>query len=237
MTVFTALWPDGPRYAQSEHFPLGTDSILLADFVPLEGAEHGIDLGCGGGILTLLLLSRSEKLSMTGLEILPGAAEKAEENLKENALADRSQIICGDIRSVRTLFRAPAFDLVVANPPFFPVGSGALPRSPEKAAARGEVSCTLDDLCAAAAFLCRTGGRFCLVHKPERLSEVFVSMSRHGLEPKRLRLVCQKATSAPSLVLVEGRRGGAHGLMIEPPLQLKKESGEDSEELKRIYHR
>ena len=93
MTDFTALWPGGPRYAQAEHFPLGTDSVLLADFVPLAGAERGIDLGCGGGILTLLLLARSERLRMTGLEILPEAAAKAQENLRENALEERGRIV------------------------------------------------------------------------------------------------------------------------------------------------
>ena len=237
MTEFTELWPGGPHYAQSGHFPLGTDSVLLADFVPLAGAERGADLGCGGGILTLLLLTRSERLRMTGLEILPEAAAKADENLRKNALEGRGRIVCGDIRQVRTLFDAGSFDLVVANPPFFPLGSGALPCSPERAAARGELSCTLDELCAAAAFLCRTGGRFCLVHRPERLSEIFVAMSAHSLEPKRLRFVCARPGAAPSLALIEGRRGGGHGLSVENTLFLEDGSGAESEEARRIYHR
>ena len=132
MTEFTELWPGGPRYAQAEHFPLGTDSVLLAEFGPLAGAKRGVDLGCGGGVLTLLLLARSDKLTMTGLEILPAAAKRAEETLRENGLEDRGRVVCGDIRGVRALFEAGAFDLVVANPPFFPLGSGALPRDPER---------------------------------------------------------------------------------------------------------
>ena len=234
MTDFTELWPGGPRFAQSEHFPLGTDSVLLADFVPLAGARRGVDLGCGGGILALLLLTRAERLHMTGLEILPAAAATAAENMRENALAERSEILCGDIRAVRELFPAGSFDLAVANPPFFPLGSGALSPDPERAAARGEISCTLAELCGAAAFLLRTGGRFCLVHRPERLSEVFVEMSARGIEPKRLRLVCARSGAAPSLVLVEGRRGGARGLAIEPPLLLEDEHGAPGEELRRI---
>ena len=237
MTEFTELWPGGPRYAQAEHFPLGTDSVLLADFVPLSGASRGVDLGCGGGILTLLLLARSEKLHMTGLEILSAAAERAEENLRENMLEERGGIVCGDIRGVRALFEAGSFDLAVANPPFFSLGSGALPRDPSRAAARADGSCTLDERCAAAAWLCRTGGRFCLVHRPERLSEVFVAMSAHGLEPKRLRFVCARAGAAPSLALIEGRRGGAPGLAAEPALLLEDENGAESAELRRIYHR
>jgi tRNA1Val (adenine37-N6)-methyltransferase len=237
MTDYTELWPGGPRYAQAEHFRLGTDSVLLADFVSLPGASRGIDLGCGGGILTLLLLSRSERLRMTGLEILPDAAERAEENLRANGLETRGSIVCGDIRKARSLFQAGSFDLAVANPPFFPLGSGALPPDPARAAARGELNCTLEDLCSAASFLCRTGGRFFLVHRPERLSEIFVTMSAHGLEPKRMRFVCAREGASPSLVLIEGRRGGACGLAVDPALLLENARGEESDELKRIYHR
>ena len=237
MTDFSELWPGGPRFAAGGHFPLGTDSVLLADFVPLGGARRGIDLGCASGALSLLLLARSERLHMTGLELVPAAAALAEENLRENGWEERGEIVCGDIRAVRSLFRAGEFDLVAANPPFFPVGSGALSPDPERAAARGEISCTLGELCAAAAFLCRTGGRFCLVHRCERLSEVFVEMSARGLEPKRLRLVCARPGAAPSLALIEGRRGGAPGLAIEPVLYLEDGCGGESAELGRIYRR
>lgn len=236
MSDFCELWPGGPRFAQAEHFRLGTDSVLLADFAPLGEARRGVDLGCASGAILLLLLARSEGLHMTGLEIVQSAAARAEENLKENGWTERGEIVCGDIRAVRSLFRAGSFDLVVANPPFYACGSGALSPDAGRAAARGEVNCTLEDLCAAAAWLCRTGGRFCLVHKPERLSEVFVAMSAAGLEPKRLRLVCARVGAAPSLALIEGRRGGGHGLSVEPVLYLEDGSGAPSAELRRIYH-
>ena len=237
MTEFTPLWSGGPVFAQAPHAPLGTDSVLLADFVNTVGASRGIDLGCASGILALLLLHKAPGLSMTGLELLPEAAELARENMRRNGLTERSAIFTGDIRNHRRLFPTGSFDLVAANPPYFPVGSGALSPDPARAAARGETDCTLEELCSAAAYLCRTGGRFCLVHKPERLSEVFCRMSAVGLEPKRLRLVCRRSDSAPSLALIEGRRGGKPGLKIEPSLILTDENGEDSAEVKRIYRR
>ena len=91
-------------------------------------------------------------------------------------------------------------------------------------------------ICAAAAWLLRTGGSFSLVHKPERLSEAFCTMSARGIEPKRLRTVHSRYDAAPSLVLIEGRRGGRPGLKIEKPLILT-ENGEESAEFRRIYHR
>lgn len=237
MRRFEELWAGGPLFCQAEHFRLSTDCVLLADFINLSSAVRGIDLGCASGAIGLLLLSRSPKLHMTGLEILPEAASLAEENMERNGLSARSRIVTGDIRQHRQLFSTGSFDLVVSNPPYFPLGSGALSPDEGRAAARGEVSCTLEDICTAAAFLCRTGGSFYMVHKPERLSEALCCMSGHGLEPKRLRLVCHRAELAPNLVLIEGRRGGKPGLKVEPLLVLHNADGSETGEVKKIYHR
>ena len=126
MPGFERLWENGPLFAQAEHFRLSTDCVLLADFVNTAGAARGIDLGCASGAIALLLLARTDKLHMTGLEIVPEAAALAEENMRANAFDARSDIVCGDIRRHRELFRAGGFDLVAANPPYFPVGSGKL---------------------------------------------------------------------------------------------------------------
>ncbi len=237
MSEFFELWPGGPLFAQAEHFKLGTDCVLLADFANTAGRKRGIDLGCASGAIALLLLQKSQTIHITGLEINPKAASLAEENMKINSLSERSGIITGDIRKCRELFKTGSFDLVVSNPPYFPVGSGKLSPDKERAAARGETECNLLDICTAAAYLLPTGGSFCLVHKPERLSEACCTMSGVGIEPKRLRMVSYKAESAPNLILIEGRRGGKPGLKIEPPLILTNSDGTESEEFKRIYHR
>ena len=231
------LWPGGPQFLQAAHFRLGTDSVLLADFVNPAGAKRGVDLGCASGINMLLLLARTKALHMTGLEIVPEAAALARENMALNGFTDRGEIVTGDIRDHRALFCAGRFDLVVCNPPYFPQGCGALPQGADRAAARSELLCTLPELCAAAAWLLHTGGRAFFVHRPERLSELFVCLTESGLEPKRLRLVCRDAGSAPSLVLVEARRGGKPGLTIEPSLCLQNPDGTESAEYRRIYHR
>ena len=231
------LWAGGPVFRQDAGAKLSTDSVLLADFVKLHGAERGIDLGCGAGILSLLLLCSSEKLHMTGLELREEAAALARENLARNGFGERSEILTGDIREHRSLFAHGSFHLAVANPPYFPAGSGASSPDPARAGAREERDCTLPELCAAAAFLLPTGGRFCLVHRPERLAELLMCMRESGLEPKRMRFVSQRAESAPSLVLVEGRRGGRPGLIVEPPLILQDAEGRESGEVRRIYHR
>ena len=237
MSETEILWPGGPKLLQARHFRLGTDCVLLADFVNASGARRGIELGCASGAAMLLLLERSPKLHMTGIEIVPEAAETARENMALNNLTERSEIVTGDIRDHRAFFRAGSFDLLVCNPPYFPQGSGALPQDTDRAAARSEIRCSLSELCAAAAYLMQTGGRACFIHRPERLSELLVNLAQAGLEPKRLRLVCRDAQAAPSLVLVEARRGGKPGLTVEASLYLQDPNGTESDEYKRIYHR
>ena len=237
MAEFNELWPGGPLFAQAKHFKLGTDCVLLADFVNAAGAKKGIDLGCASGAIALLLLAKNERLNMTGLEIDPEAAELADENMKINSLQDHSSVIGGDIRRHRELVPCGSFDFAVSNPPYFPLGSGKLSPDRARAAARGETECSLCDICRAAAWLLPTGGSFFMVHKPERLSEVFCTMAGLGIEPKRLRLVCANAQKAPNLVLIVGRRGGRPGLKTEPMLILTESDGSESAEIKRIYHR
>ena len=82
MRDFEPLWPGGPLFCQAEHFRLSTDCVLLADFVNTSSAAKGIDLGCASGAIGLLLLSRSPRLHMTGLELLPQAAALAGENME-----------------------------------------------------------------------------------------------------------------------------------------------------------
>ena len=234
---YDELWPGGPRFRQVEgSFRLSTDSVLLAHFVSKIRAKSVMDLGCGAGVLTVLLHVSHPNANIGGLEIQPESAELCRDNLQENGF-DSSGILTADLRTHRTLLTAGAYDLVVSNPPYFATDSGYTAPEPGRATARDERSCTLDDLCTAAAYLTRWGGAFALVHRPERLSEIFCTLTAHGLEPKRLRMVQYRQGSAPNLVLIESRRGGKPGLSIEAPLLLTNDEGGDSNEVKQIYHR
>ena len=217
-------------------FSLSTDSIALADFARVFSGARVCDLGCGCGALGLLLLAKCETLQVTGVEIQEPAARCAAENAAQNGLSQFS-VLHGDLREYRTLLPANGFDIVVSNPPYYPVSGGAAPDKLPLAIARSEVCCTLSDLCACAAWCLRFGGSFFLVHKPERLADLMVFLRAARLEPKRLRFVRHSAASAVSLVLLEARLGGKPGLQIEPELVLYGPDGSESAACRRIYHR
>ena len=203
----------GPFTYRQGGFPLGQDTLLLGRFATLRRGGRVCDLGCGAGALPLLLLARESSLDLSGVELDGEAAALARRNLAENGLS--GVIWTGDLRRVREQFPAGRFDLVVSNPPYFPAGSGESGGS-----ARMELCCTLTQVCAAAAFLLKNGGRFALVHRPERLAGLMEALGQSGLEPKRLQMVQHDRDKPPSAVLVEAVRQGRPGLSVLPTLIL-----------------
>ena len=69
----------------------GTDALLLADFAKDAHGTYGADLGCGSGILLLLLLLGDESRRMTGVDIRESAAASARENLRMLTLLEEKQ--------------------------------------------------------------------------------------------------------------------------------------------------
>ncbi len=214
-TIF--LWPGGPVvYDNDSAFSIGTDAVALGVFAG-RASGRAADLGCGSGVIGLSLAWRNEKLRVDCVDIQPAAADAAAANIELNGLAGRMSARCADLRQMVTPDTADSYDLVVANPPYYPAGSGKVSQDQARAIARTEICCTLTDVCKCAAGLLKTGGRLCIVHKPERLAELMYGMHSVGIEPKRLRYVQAAYDAAPSLVLVEGKRGARPGLVIEPP--------------------
>lgn len=196
------------RLTQSDdYFKLGRDSVLLARFATLKPRWRVCDLGCGVGTLLLLLTQREERLTRTGVELSPGAADLARRNLADNGL--EGVILTGDFRE--TPRAGDAFDLVLSNPPYFRAGSGK-----SGGPARMEENASVQDLCQAAGRLTRTGGRFALVYRPERLAELFAALQGARLEPKRLQLLAYSPEKPPYAVLVESVKDGGPGLDILP---------------------
>ena len=230
MKDFRELWPGGPLYRGDG---VSGDSLALADFATSVPGERVCDLGCGSGILLLLLAWQRPELTLYGVELRPAAAEECRRNAAANGLSERIAVADGDLRAAP--FPAGSMDLVIANPPYFPRGRGAVSPDSDRAAMRTE-SATVWELCAAAATLLRPEGTFALVHRTERMAEVFAALAAAGLEPKRLRLMAGDPGAAPELFLCEARLHAAPGLVTEPVLYQRRPDGAETEEYRKICH-
>lgn len=187
-------------------FPLGSDALALGRFATVRKGWRVCDLGTGSGVLLLLLEERQPGLTRFGLDQDPAAAALAAENLERNGL--EGTIWTGSWS--QTPFPPGSFDLVVSNPPYYAPGSGK-DGGPARMEREG-----LDDLCRAAARLLRNGGRFALSFPTERMADLFETMRRWDLEPKRLKLLSHTPTKPPYALLAEGVRQGRPGLQVLP---------------------
>ena len=190
-------------------FPLGSDTLALGRFATVRKGWRVCDLGTGSGVLLLLLAARESQLELFGLDQDPVAAALAQDNLRHNGL--EGQIWTGSWSQAP--FPPGSFDLVVSNPPYYAPGSGK-----DGGPARMERE-ELDALCRAAARLLRNGGRFALSFPTQRLADLFETMRRWDLEPKRLKLLSHTPTKPPYALLVEGVRQGKPGLQVLPCLE------------------
>ena len=190
-------------------FPLGSDTLALGRFATVRKGWRVCDLGTGSGVLLLLLAARESQLELFGLDQDPAAAALAQDNLRHNDL--EGQIWTGSWS--QTPFPPGSFDLVVSNPPYYAPGSGK-----DGGPARMERE-ELGALCRAAARLLRNGGRFALSFPTQRMVELFETMRRWDLEPKRLKLLSHTPTKPPYALLAEGVRQGRPGLQVLPCLE------------------
>ena len=212
-------------------FPLSTDSIALAGFVKLPKKAAVLDLGSGCGTLGLLLCGENPDCAVTGIELDSSAHAMALKNAERNGLASRLSSICGDLTHIHTIVKPGSFSCCVSNPPYFSAGF----QSQSVPMARSEISCSMESLFSAAAWSLKYGGDFFLVHRPERLAELFSQACRHNLEPKRLCLLRHKLGGPVSLILVQCRKGGNPGLIWQEE-SLFDEKLQPTDYYRRLYH-
>ena len=216
-------------------FCFGMDAVLLSGFAAAPEGGRVLDLGTGTGIIPILMSAKTKAKELIGLEIQQESADMAERSVKLNDLCDRVKIVHGDIKEAGQIFDAASFDVVTSNPPYMIGGHGLQNPDAPKAIARHEIMCDLRDVVAAAVRLLKSGGKFYMVHRPFRLAEIMVLMHEMGLEPKRMQLVYPFIDKEPSMVLIEGARGGKSRITVERPLIIYEAPGRYTREIYDIY--
>lgn len=216
-------------------FCFGMDAVLLTGFVKVKDGATILDMGTGTGIIPILLSAKTGASRLTALEIQEESADMAKRSIQLNDLQDKISVVSGDIKDAATIFGKASFDAVTCNPPYM-IGQHGL-RNPDSAMAiaRHEVLCTFDDVAGNAAAVLKPGGKLFLVHRPFRLAEIFETLMKYKLEPKRMQLVYPYVDKEPNMVLIEAVKSGKSRLTVEKPLIIYKEPGVYTDDIYDIY--
>ena len=212
------------------------DAVLLANFIQPGPGERILDLGCGCGVVSLILAYRWPSVSITGLEIQPGLAALANKNVMLNNWQERIEIVPGDLREIMNYIEPGSFDWIVSNPPYRRPGTGRVNLGGEQALARHEQSADLRSVTKAANWAVKKRGRGVFIYPASRGAAVISELKNAGLEPKKMLPIFSYPGCTASLLILEAVKQGGEELMILPPFYVyDKRDGEYSPEMAGYY--
>lgn len=221
-------------FQNDDCFSFSLDSVMLANFVNIRLRDKKIvDLGCGNGVIPLILYLRTNK-HIYGVEIQSKLVDMAKNSVSLNNLTDKITIINKDMKDF-AINNIESFDVITCNPPYFKVNEkNYFNLSEEKKIARHEISITLSDVFSVSKKMLKNNGILSIVHRPERLLELLGNFKNNNIEPKRLQFVYSTITKEAIMVLIEGVKNGKPGLKIETPFILFNDDGTKTKEYEQL---
>ena len=140
--------------------PMGTDSVLLGAWAPVDGAQRILDIGAGTGIVSMMLAQRNQVAVIDAVEIDKATATCARENIRACPWSERIHVVTSSIQQYHPT-EGLDYDLIVSNPPFFSETSVA----PDIRRRLGRHQATLrpGELIRAVLRLLTPEGKFCVV--------------------------------------------------------------------------
>jgi len=199
------------------------DGLLLARFLKPSPEWRVADLGCGNGLVGLLLAKENPYCHLLGVEVQSELIGQARQSARINDLGN-IHFLQADLRFHPWKDALERFDMVLANPPYRKVGTGRISPDPVRAAARHEIRGDISDFARSASALLRDGGASTWIYLAERFDDLTAALEAAGLTPVRQRFVISREGEQPSLVLLEALKGEGLGIVYEEePLVLYRE--------------
>ncbi|OGR13667.1 MAG: hypothetical protein A2097_09255 [Desulfobacula sp. GWF2_41_7] len=184
------------------------DPLILSAHIHPKRNEKIMDLGCGCGIISLVLAYRYPDIEITGIEIQKELYTFARQNVLANGFERRIHVVHDDIKNIKFTETGTRADIIVSNPPYKKIGTGRLNLDFQKAMARHEITLDIDMLIECSSRLIKNQGSLFIVFPFDRLQDLTQALSRHDFFPEFIRYVHVKADTKASRVIVCAVKNG-----------------------------
>ena len=215
-------------------FCFSLDSVVLANYCNIRVRDSKIVEFCSGNGVVSIIMSQRTKANIIGIEIQEKLYNMANESLNINNLNERITFINEDIKEY-VKGKDNNVDLIVCNPPYFKYDqNNKINDSIEKQIARHEICINIDDICSCASKILKDNGKLCIVHRTDRFTDVYDSMEKYRIEPKRIKYIYNNENSNSEMFLIEGQKNAGTGLIIDKPLIIRNLDGSFTVEYKKL---
>jgi len=208
-----------PVWQDPDMFRINTDTQLLGTFLRIRRNSRVLDIGTNNGAL-LLYASRFSPAELVGIDPQEKAVLLARRNLRRNHLKGR--ILTGEVQNLQD----GPFDAVLCNPPYLPDAGESLEKQNRALQiARMERYLPLEELFPAVKRLLKDNGRFFLIHRACRLSQLMKQAEACRLAIRRLQFAYDNPDAQAGAVLLEMTPGLQKDIRVERPALLHQEAG------------
>lgn len=194
--------------------------VLCSQVPPIRSGDRILDIGCGCGIIPVILGYCFPHSRITGIEIQRELAEIAMKNIIKNKLEQTVSIINEDIKNINPESTNGPFDLILSNPPYKKNNTGRLNPDLQKAIARHEIAMNIQSLAAKADTLLRHKGRFMIIFPSERLTDIQQAVQPTSIYPESIRYIYTGQKKTPKRVIFSGRKDMTAPKQVLPPIHL-----------------
>lgn len=217
-------------------FCFGIDAVLLSDFAKnIKKDAKVIDLGTGTGIISILLCGKTNLKKIIGVEVQKEVYDMACRSAELNNLGNKFQVINENILNLTDILEKNSFDAIVTNPPYKKQNTGIINDTKKKLISRHEILANLEDFISISNKLLKDKGEFYMIHRPERMVDIFSLMRKYKIEPKEVRLVFSNEKTSPKMILIKGVKNGGEYLKFRENLYIYNDDGSYTDEILRIY--
>lgn len=178
---------------------VGSDAIFLGIWTKVQDTDKVLDVGCGSGIISMLIASRS-KAKVDAIDIDAESVAEAKDNFENSEFSNRLKANESNFNNWKPESSA-VYDLIISNPPFFT--SDLHSSNPRKINARHAITLKYDELCSVSRRLLKKDGRLNVVIPYFKADDFIKTAAKNNLFLSRRLLIFPRRGVSPNRVNLE----------------------------------
>lgn len=208
-----------------------SDAVFLANYIKTRKKDVVLDIGTGSGIIPLIVALKKDVSKIIGIEIQEEYAKLATQNVRDNNLQDKIEIVTADIKDFKIGYKV---DCIVCNPPYFKVKQGFHCENDEKKIAKTEVKIELRQIVNISKKSLQSNGKLYVILKIDRMQELFSLLTENKFSVKSVLLLKPTKNKKPDSFIVEAILNGKTTMHIDI-LTVYDETGKLTNEAQKYY--